>query len=83
LIRGKADRVPELREIAAKHGVSPFQVSLAWVESKGAVPIPKATGAHIGENWEARNLELDDEDVETIDAIDREDRQADPPFAVW
>lgn len=83
VIRGKADEIPELREIAEKHGTTASQVSLAWVESKGAVPIPKATGDHIRENWEARNLELDDEDVREIDAIDQEDRQADPPFAVW
>ena len=83
VIRGKADQVPELQEIAEKHDASPFQISLAWVLSKGAVPVATARGDEIRENWEARNLELDDEDVQKIDAIDREDRQADPPFAVW
>lgn len=84
VIRGKAAEVPELVEIADEHGASPSQVSLAWIMEKGAVPIPKATSeVHLRDNWEAQYLELDDEDVATIDAIDREERQVDPPFAVW
>lgn len=84
VVRGKAGDVPELREIGEKHGVSPYKVSLTWVMEKGAVPIPKATGeAHLRDNWEVQDLNLDEEDVAAIDAIDREDRQADPPFAVW
>jgi 2,5-diketo-D-gluconate reductase B len=84
LVRGQASEVEELVEVADKHGASPEQVSLAWVESKGVVPIPKATSAaHIQDNWASRDLELDEEDVATIDGIDREERQVDPPFAVW
>ena len=83
VIRGEADQVPELREVAEKHDATPFQVSLAWVQSKGAVPIPTGRGEELRENWEARSLELDAEDTEQIDAIEREERVADPPFAVW
>jgi 2,5-diketo-D-gluconate reductase B len=83
VIRGTADQVPELNEIAEKHDATPFQVSLAWVMAKGAVPIATARGDEISENWAARTLELDDEDVRKIDAIDQEDRQADPPRAPW
>lgn len=83
VIRGTADQVPELREIAERHGATPFQVSLAWVMAKGAVPIPMATGDEIRENWAARSLDLDDTDVQLIDSIDREERQVDPPHAVW
>lgn len=84
LIQGKAGEVPELQEIAEKHGVTPAQVSLAWIQEKGAVPIPKATGeSHLRENWEASTVNLDDEDVTKIDAIDREERQVDPYHAPW
>ena len=85
MMQGEADEVPELAEIAEKHGTSAAQVSLAWLLSKdGVVPIPKATGReHLAENLAARDLELDDEDVERIDGIDRERRLIDPDEAAW
>ncbi len=84
LARGQVFDVPELTEIAEKHGVSEAQVSLAWLREKGVTAIPKATGeAHIRDNWGSLALDLDDEDVAAIDAIDREDRRVDPGFAPW
>ncbi|WP_394351375.1 aldo/keto reductase [Halobaculum saliterrae] len=84
LARGQVFDVPELSEIAEKHDASEAQVSLAWLREKGVTAIPKATSeAHIRDNWESLALELDDEDVATIDAIDREDRRVDPGFAPW
>ncbi|WP_123537375.1 aldo/keto reductase [Halosimplex salinum] len=86
LARGGVFDVPELSDIAEKHGVSEAQVSLAWLREKGVTAIPKATSeAHIRDNWESLALELDDEDVSTIDAIDRTERQINPGFgpAAW
>jgi len=84
LSRGDVFDVPELTEIAEKHGVSEAQVSLAWVREKGAYPIPKATSeAHIRDNFESLELELDDEDIATIDDIDRETRHIDYQAAPW
>jgi diketogulonate reductase-like aldo/keto reductase len=81
LIRGDVFDVPELTAIAEKHDASAAQVSLAWIREKGVTAIPKATSeAHIRDNWESLALELDEEDVARIDAIDREDRQVDPDF---
>jgi len=81
LARGGVFDVPELNEIAEKHGVSEAQVSLAWLREKGVTAIPKATGAaHIEDNWASLGLDLDAEDVERIDAIDREDRRVHPSF---
>lgn len=72
---------PVLTDIASKHNVSVAQVSLAWIRSKGVTAIPKATGeTHIRDNWESLALELDPNDIERIDAIEREDRQVDPDF---
>lgn len=81
LMRGEIFDVPELREIAADVGLSVAQLSLAWLCSKeNVVPIPKATGeAHLRENFEACAIELDDDTVARIDAIDREHRVVDPP----
>ena len=85
LARGEVANVEEIREIAEKHDASPQQVSLAWLAAKeNVVVIPKATsGEHIRDNYGALSLELDDEDVETIDAIETRDRQVDPDFAPW
>ncbi|MFB6173781.1 MAG: aldo/keto reductase [Halobacteriales archaeon] len=85
LARGQVFDVPEIREVAEKHGATPAQVSLAWLLSKDrVVPIPQSSDPdHIRENVAARGLDLDPEDVERIDAIDREVRVVDPADAAW
>lgn len=84
LARGEVLDVPEIQTVADKHGISEAQVSLAWLLEKGVIPIPKATSrAHIADNWASLDVELDEEDVETIDGIDRRERQVDPSFAPW
>jgi len=84
LARGEVFDVPEIQDVAEKHGVSEAQVSLAWVREKGVTPIPKATGEdHVVDNWASLDLDLDDEDVAKIDGIERRDRQVDPDFGPW
>ncbi len=84
LARGEVFNVPELTEIAEAHDVSAAQVSLAWLREKGVTAIPKATGEeHILDNWQSVALELTDEEVARIDAIDRTDRRVDPSFGPW
>jgi 2,5-diketo-D-gluconate reductase B len=84
LARGKVFEVDELSEVAEKHDASEAQVSLAWLREKGVTVIPKATSEeHIRDNWESLTLDLDDEDVETIDGIDTVERQVDPDDAPW
>ena len=81
LARSHVFDVPEVVEIADKHAVSVAQVSLAWLREKGVTAIPKATGEdHIRDNLASLDLELDDEDVAAIDAIDRTDRRLNPDF---
>jgi 2,5-diketo-D-gluconate reductase B len=41
---------------------------------KDVVPIPKATGDHVRDNYAALELDLDEADVELIDGIDVETR---------
>lgn len=84
LARGEVFNIREIQEVADKHGVSEAQVSLTWIMEKGATPIPKAsTRDHIQDNFAARNLELDEEDMEKIDSIRGEERMVDPEFAPW
>lgn len=84
LARGEVFDVPELTEIATKHGANEAQVSLAWLREKAITAIPKATGEdHLRDNFESLHLDLDEEDVESIDSIDRQERQVDPSFAPW
>jgi len=74
LIGGDAFDDEVLTDIAAKHDTSAAAVSIAWVLShENVVTIPKAGSRdHQRANFEAQHLDLDDEDVARIDAIDRE-----------
>ena len=85
LAKGDVAEVPALREVAEKHDATPAQVALAWLTAKeNVVAIPKsASEDHIRENLAARELSLDDEDVATVDAIDREKRYVDFEEAPW
>ena len=81
LARGHVFDVPEVTDIAEKHGVSAAQVSLAWLCASGVTAIPKATGVdHIRDNIASLGLELDEEDRQKIDAIERTDRRLNPDF---
>lgn len=84
LARGAIFDVPEIRTVADRHDVSPAQVSIAWIADKGAVPIPRSSDPdHIRENRDALSLSLTDEDIATIDRIDRRKRVVDPATAAW
>ena len=75
---------PVLESIAEKHDTSVPLVSLAWTLAQDAVvPIPKATGEHVAENWAARDLELDAEDLDRIAGIEQRRRLVDPDDAAW
>ena len=60
-------------------------VSLAWLLSKENVAvIPKASSeTHMRENLAARELNLSDDELARIDAVDREHRVIDPDSAPW
>ncbi|NGM21027.1 aldo/keto reductase [Roseomonas stagni] len=63
-------RNPALRAIAARHGVTPAQVALAFVLARpGVIAIPKAADpAHVRQNAAARDLVLTAEDMAELDA---------------
>lgn len=84
LAQGEVFEEDAIVEIAEKHDASPPAVSLAWLLSKGVAAIPRTSSVdHLRDNLEARDLELDEEDVERIDAIDRRHRCEDPSWMSW
>ncbi|MFC7167543.1 aldo/keto reductase [Halospeciosus flavus] len=75
LAGGRVGDLPEIREVAEKHDATPAQVTLAWLLGKPNVAvIPKAASeVHQRANLDARDVDLDDEDVATIEGIEREE----------
>lgn len=74
-----------IADVADKHGVSEAVVSLAWLLSKdGVAAIPRTSSEdHLRDNLRAQELELDPEDVERIDGIERTHRCEDPSWMAW
>jgi len=62
---------PSLRAVAERHAATPTQVALAWMlRHPGVMAIPKAAQAlHLRHNWAAARLQLDDDDVATLDRL--------------
>ncbi|MFB6118768.1 aldo/keto reductase [Halosegnis sp.] len=82
--RGEALENPVVQTVAEERGISPAQVCLAWLFEQGVAPIPKATGgAHIRDNYAGLEVDLTDEELARIDAIDRRYRRFDPDGAPW
>ncbi|MCP2020285.1 UNVERIFIED_ORG: diketogulonate reductase-like aldo/keto reductase [Pseudomonas reinekei] len=58
-----------LKQVAARHGVTPAQVALAWImRQDGVIAIPKAVRPeHVRLNAQAATLQLEPEDLEALD----------------
>lgn len=64
-----------IAEIAAAHGKSSAQVILRWNLQKGVVVIPGSSNPeHIQENTELFDFELTEEEMERINALDRNEK---------
>ncbi|PCR88846.1 aldo/keto reductase [Natrinema ejinorense] len=85
IAQGDVFDAPAISAVADKHDVNEAVVSLAWLLSKdGVVPIPRSeTSDHIRSNRDALDVELDDDDIERIDGIDRRLRCEDPSWMEW
>jgi aryl-alcohol dehydrogenase-like predicted oxidoreductase len=65
----RADGGPALAEIAARHGATPAQITLAWLlrRSPAMLPIPGTLSlAHMRENLAALQIELTDAEFEAL-----------------
>lgn len=71
--------------IAARHGATAAQVTLAWLLAKGYTVIPSSTRrANLAGNLAASELVLAREDIAAIDGLDRGERLVSPEFApLW
>jgi len=79
---GKVMQDPVLTEIGKAHNASPAQVALAWVAQRDLVVIPSSTKPeHQKANLEAMKLNLSDDEMRRIDALDKGERIANPDFA--
>lgn len=64
-----------ISEIAETHGKSSAQVILRWNLQKGVVVIPGSSNPeHVQENTELFDFKLTDEDMERINALDRNEK---------
>lgn len=71
-----------LSRIGEAHNASAAQVAVAWVASRGVIPIPSSTRPqHQKANLDALDLRLSDEEIAEIDQLDRGERIANPSFA--
>lgn len=76
---GELLRDPVIAQVADKHEHSAAQVVLAWHLAHGLSAIPKAGDpAHLADNWAARELRLDADDLAAIDALDTPDGRIGP-----
>jgi diketogulonate reductase-like aldo/keto reductase len=78
--QGPLLRKPAFGRIAAKHGVDPGAVALAWVlRQPGVVTIPKAVKPeHVRANMKALDVRLDADDLKALDAAFPPPKRATP-----
>lgn len=70
---------PVIQEIGAAHGKTVGQIALRWGVQRGTVTIPKTqTVTHLKENLEIYDFALSDDEMLTIDQMNRDRRFNDP-----
>lgn len=80
LQQGRALDIPEVVEIAAKHGKSPAQVLLRWDLQNEVVTIPKSiTPSRIIANSQIYDFELSDVEMARINSLNEEKHTLDYP----
>jgi 2,5-diketo-D-gluconate reductase B len=72
-----------LERIGKEHGKSSVQVALRWlIQQDKVAAIPRSSKAeHIEADFDIYDFELSSEDVRDINALPKDKRQIDPPFA--
>ncbi len=75
IMRGGVFHIPEILEIATRHGKSAAQVTLRWILQKGVVAIPKSVHRdRIAENADVFDFTLSAEEMAVMDALDTGER---------
>jgi 2,5-diketo-D-gluconate reductase B len=83
LAHGRVPGDATLTRIGERHGKTAGQVALRWLlDQPGVSPIPKASSHDRRlENFEVLDFELTDDERAEIDALPKDVRTADPPWA--
>jgi diketogulonate reductase-like aldo/keto reductase len=82
--RGEVLSDDVVQNIAAKHDRTPAQVVLRWAIENDVVVLPKSSSPqHIRENRDVFDFELDPEDHDRIDALDRDQAVYDDRKRDW
>jgi aryl-alcohol dehydrogenase-like predicted oxidoreductase len=71
LAMGKVDAHAPLAEIARRRTVKPAQIAIAWLLSRSPkiLPIPGTSSiAHLEENWAARDIRLEPDEMTALDS---------------
>ncbi|GAB2656901.1 aldo/keto reductase [Gordonia jinhuaensis] len=72
IAQGKVLDDPSIVGVAEKNSKSPAQVTLRWHIQRGHIVFPKSvTPARMAENFDIFDFELSDDDMTTIDGLDR------------
>jgi 2,5-diketo-D-gluconate reductase A len=73
---------PTIGEVARRLDRTPAQVTLRWHVQRGDIVFPKSvTRSRIEENFDVFDFELSADEREQIDALPKDVRTADPPWA--
>ena len=86
LARNKVSDIPQIQQVAARHGVLPTQVALKWLlDQPNVAAIPKASSeANQLANLASLDVQLDDADRALIAGLSKRERLVSPDFApVW
>ena len=79
---GKVLSDPMINELADEYKVSCAEIVIAWMHALGLATIPSSTKRdNLAANLKALSLTLKPEDVERINQLNRNDRQAAPDFS--
>ena len=83
LARNKVSDIPEIKQIAEKHGVLPTQVALKWLLDQDSVAaVPKAASVKNQQsNLDSLKVQLDEEDRALIAGLAKDQRLVNPDFA--
>lgn len=83
LARNQVSNIPEMKQIADKHGVLPTQVAIKWLLDQDSVAaVPKAASVKNQQsNLDSLKVQLDDEDRALIAGLAKDQRLVNPDFA--
>jgi len=70
---------PAIKELATKYGKQEAQIALRWAVQRGTAVIPKSTNPErIAKNFDLFNFELTEDEMKSINALDKHRRFNDP-----